>query len=38
VKRVPQFSVTVYLATQHYKRGVDRQRHEVGLLNAGLPV
>jgi adenylate cyclase len=38
VKRVPQFSVTVYLATQHYKRGVDRQRHEAGLLNAGLPV
>ena len=38
LKRAPQFSVTVYLATQHYKRGVDRQRHEAGLLNAGLPV
>jgi len=23
---------------QHYKREVDRQRHEAGLLKAGLPV
>jgi adenylate cyclase len=30
--------VAVYLATQHYKRDVDRQRHEAGLLKAGLPV
>jgi adenylate cyclase len=36
-KREPQFSVAVYLATQHYKRQVDRQRHEAGLLKAGLP-
>lgn len=38
LKRAPQFSVATYLATQHYKREVDRQRHEAGLLNAGLPV
>ena len=37
-KREPQFSVAVYLATQHYKRDVDRKRHETGLLLAGLPV
>jgi hypothetical protein len=29
--------VAVYLATQHYKRDVDRKRHEAGLLMAGLP-
>jgi adenylate cyclase len=29
--------VAVYLTTQHYKRDVDRKRHEVGLLLAGLP-
>src|SRR6267142_365343 len=38
LKREPKFSVAVYLATQHYKRVVDRQRHEAGLLKAGLPV
>jgi adenylate cyclase len=38
LKREPKFSVAVYLATQHYKRDVDRQRHEAGLLKAGLPV
>jgi adenylate cyclase len=38
LKREPKFSVAVYLATQHYKRKVDRQRHETGLLKAGLPV
>jgi adenylate cyclase len=38
LKREPKFSVTVYLATQHYKRDVDRKRHETGLLLAGLPV
>jgi adenylate cyclase len=38
LKREPKFSVAVYLATQHYKREVDRQRHETGLLKAGLPV
>jgi adenylate cyclase len=38
LKREPQFSVAVYLASQHYKREVDRQRHEAGLLKAGLPV
>jgi adenylate cyclase len=38
LKREPKFSVAVYLATQHYKREVDRQRHEAGLLKAGLPV
>ena len=37
LKREPKFSVSVYLATQHYKRKVDRQRHEAGLLKAGLP-
>lgn len=38
LKREPKFSVAVYLATQHYKRDVDRSRHEAGLLMAGLPV
>jgi adenylate cyclase len=38
LKREPKFSVAVHLATQHYKRDVDRQRHEDGLLKAGLPV
>jgi adenylate cyclase len=38
LKREPKFSVAVYLATQHYKRDVDRKRHEAGLLMAGLPV
>ena len=37
LKREPKFSVAVYLATQHYKREADRQRHETGLLKAGLP-
>ena len=37
VKREPGFSVAAYLATQHYKRGVDRERHGTGLLKAGLP-
>ena len=37
LKREPKFSVAVYLATQHYKREVDRKRHEAGLLKAGLP-
>ncbi|HLX15385.1 MAG TPA: adenylate/guanylate cyclase domain-containing protein [Bradyrhizobium sp.] len=37
LKREPKFSVAVYLATLHYKRDVDRQRHEAGLLKAGLP-
>ena len=32
-----KFSVGGYLATQHYKREVDRKRHEAGLLMAGLP-
>ena len=38
LKREPKFSVAAHLATQHYKREVDRQRHEAGLLKAGLPV
>ncbi len=38
LKREPKFSVAVYLATQHYKREVDRKRHEAGLLMAGLPI
>jgi ubiquinone/menaquinone biosynthesis C-methylase UbiE len=38
LKREPKFSVAVYLATHHYKREVDHQRHEAGLLKAGLPV
>jgi len=37
LKREPKFSVAAYLATQHYKREVDRKRHEVGLRMAGLP-
>jgi adenylate cyclase len=37
LKREPGFSVAAHLATQHYKREVDRQRHETGLLKAGLP-
>jgi adenylate cyclase len=37
LKREPKFSVAAYLATQHYKHEVDRQRHETGLLKAGLP-
>jgi adenylate cyclase len=37
LKREPAFSVAAYLVTQHYKRDVDRQRHEAGLLGAGLP-
>jgi adenylate cyclase len=38
LKREPKFSVTAYLLTQHYKRAIDRERHEAGLLKAGLPV
>jgi adenylate cyclase len=38
LKREPKFSVALYLATQHYKQDIDRQRHEAGLLKAGLPV
>ena len=37
IKREPQFSVAVYLGTQHYKHEADRGRHEAGLLKAGLP-
>ena len=37
LKREPTFSVAKHLATQHYKREVDRLRHEAGLLKAGLP-
>src|SRR5882757_3818292 len=37
LKREPAFSVVAYLATQHYKCEVDRQRHQAGLLKAGLP-
>ena len=37
LKREPEFSVAVYLATQHYKGEIDRRRHETGLLKAGLP-
>jgi adenylate cyclase len=36
LKSEPNFSVAVYLTTQHYRRAVDRQRHEAGLLKAGL--
>jgi len=38
LKREPAFSVANHLSTQHYKRGLDRQRYEAGLLGAGLPV
>ena len=37
LKLEPGFSVAAYLATQHYKHDADRQRHEAGLLKAGLP-
>lgn len=37
LKREPTFSVAGYLNTQHYKREVDRLRHETGLIKAGLP-
>ncbi|MDE5441905.1 adenylate/guanylate cyclase domain-containing protein [Bradyrhizobium sp. CSA207] len=37
LKREPGFSVAAHLATLHYKREVDRQRHEAGLVRAGLP-
>ncbi|MDA9466472.1 adenylate/guanylate cyclase domain-containing protein [Bradyrhizobium sp. CCBAU 53415] len=37
LKREPGFSVAAYLATLHYKRELDRRRHESGLLAAGLP-
>jgi adenylate cyclase len=37
LKRESQFSAAAYLATQHYKRDIDRRRHETGLLKAGLP-
>lgn len=37
LKREPGFSVVAYLATLHYKRELDRQRHEAGLIAAGLP-
>jgi adenylate cyclase len=37
LKREPNFTVSAYLATQHYKREIDRGRHEAGLLKAGLP-
>ncbi len=38
LKREPKFSVSLYLATQHYKSEVDCHRLEAGLLAAGLPV
>jgi adenylate cyclase len=37
LKREPTFSIATHLATQHYKREVDRARYEAGLLKAGLP-
>ncbi|MCK1654866.1 adenylate/guanylate cyclase domain-containing protein [Bradyrhizobium sp. 149] len=37
LKREPGFSVAAHLATLHYKREIDRQRHEAGLIRAGLP-
>ena len=37
IKLEPSFSIATYLATQHYKRTQDRERHEAGLLKAGLP-
>ncbi|MCA1425646.1 MULTISPECIES: adenylate/guanylate cyclase domain-containing protein [unclassified Bradyrhizobium] len=37
LKREPGFSVAAHLATLHYKREPDRQRHEAGLIAAGLP-
>ncbi|QOZ28738.1 adenylate/guanylate cyclase domain-containing protein [Bradyrhizobium sp. CCBAU 51753] len=36
-KREPTFSIAAHLATQHYKRDLDRARYEAGLLKAGLP-
>lgn len=37
LKREPGFSVASHLATLHYKREIDRQRHDAGLIRAGLP-
>jgi adenylate cyclase len=37
LKSESKFSTAAYLATQHYKYATDRQRHEAGLLKAGLP-
>ncbi len=37
LKREPAFSVAAHLATQHYKRDLDRARYEAGLIKAGLP-
>ena len=37
LKREPTFSVAAHLATQHYKRELDRAHYEAGLLKAGLP-
>lgn len=37
LKRDPAFSAESYLATLHYKRDSDRERHREGLLMAGLP-
>jgi adenylate cyclase len=37
LKCEPKFSAAAYLTTQHYKRAIDRERHEAGLLKAGLP-
>jgi hypothetical protein len=34
---MPDFSVTSYLATLHYKRRSDHEHHRDGLLAAGLP-
>jgi adenylate cyclase len=36
-RRAPDFSVTGYLETLHYKRPSDREHHRDGLLKAGLP-
>lgn len=37
LKRVPDFSVDDYLATQHYKRSSDIEHCRTALLKAGLP-
>ncbi len=38
LKRAPDFSIEDHLATQHYKRAEDRERHRASLVKAALPL
>ncbi|HJR20165.1 MAG TPA: tetratricopeptide repeat protein, partial [Dongiaceae bacterium] len=37
LKLAPDFTVTQYMTTMHYKRESDREHHTEGLRTAGLP-